>query len=123
MAFAALRQAGEARIIQMYALKLSAATVCLAPHAVAAAVLALCDERQAALVAFRQIMRAAERDQRRRVSAALRKRRAPISGRPPVSSLRLATQFRQAGRFLCGGRKRRPGWRSRAATRKVFIPG
>lgn len=126
MAFAALRQAGEAQIIQMYALKLCAATVCLAPQAVAAAVLALCNEREAALVAFREIMRSAERDQRQRVSAALRNERAPNHGRPSLAWSSSAEQFAQAGRVLCRRRRSavhiRRNWQR--AVRQCFLaPG
>jgi hypothetical protein len=107
-AFALLRSAGEAQITQGYAFKIAYAAMFLGPDEAASAVRALQSEREAALINFRQAMRGAERDHRRREVAALSKE-SPIrpGRRSRVSTSGVAKQFARAASRLCMRGKRR----------------
>jgi hypothetical protein len=130
-AFAAMRRAGEAQIIQAYAIKLASVAVCYRPSEVASVMEALCRERDAALAAFQQGMHAAERAQRKRELAALAKEKTPRGGRLSIlrNSAGVRRQFTRAGRSLGRRRRRRRfairirrRWRP-AFIRRDFTPG
>jgi hypothetical protein len=116
-----MRRAGAARIRQDYAVRIAAAFLCLRPDQARAAVEALSQEREAALVTFERSIRGEEAGQRaheiaamksrhRQERAALRRRRQLTRRVPPLGE---RLHLRQSLTATRPDRRSMPRWRER----------